>query len=122
MEPTGTTSNVRVTRYREDGVKPPGPTVVRLVHGPMTPEDLEKASLMTKAQRLRKELVVWAKGGMKLVPTAVRKARLAVCEACEYYDPKGNWGLGACNAPGCGCSRVKAALATSRCPKGKWAA
>ena len=86
------------------------------------PADAEDASLLTKAGRLRRELTEWAKAGAPLASKPIRKARLAVCATCEYYDPKGNWGMGQCRAPGCGCTKVKAFLATSRCPKGKWAA
>ena len=119
MEPTGETRNVRVVVFKRDGVPPPEPkSVMRLIQ----PADMENASLLTKAQRLRRELTAWAKAGMPLAPKETRQARLAVCASCEYYDPKGNLGMGACKAPGCGCSRVKAALATSKCPKGKWTA
>ena len=86
------------------------------------PPDAEDASLMTKAQRLRRELATWAKAGAPMAVRGIRLSRLRVCSACEYYDPKGNWGLGQCRAPGCGCTKVKAYLATSKCPKGKWPA
>lgn len=109
---------VRFTRFGPE--KPaPAPTIVSVA---TRPGDMEKATLLTKAKRLRMELTAWAKFGMPLASSAVRKARLAVCEACAYYDPKGNWGMGECKAPLCGCSRIKAALATSKCPKGYWPA
>jgi hypothetical protein len=76
----------------------------------------ENPSLATKIVRLKKELKVWVKAGMKLVPKEVRQARLAECEKCQYYNARGNMGLGVCQVPGCGCSRVKLALATSKCP------
>ena len=87
----------------------------------MAPSEAENASLLTKAGRLRRELATWAKGGLKLVSRGVRLARLATCEACELYDPAGNAGMGECKAKGCGCTRLKAALATSKCPLKKWA-
>jgi len=82
----------------------------------------EHASFATKAKRLRSELTTWAKAGMKLVPRDVRRARLATCSGCKYWAAAGNWGLGECRYPGCGCTRAKAFLATSRCPGGFWKA
>ncbi len=77
----------------------------------------ESASLGTKLKRLKSELGVWIAKGAKLAPREVRKERLEKgCKLCEYYRPLGNWGLGECKAPGCGCSRVKLALATAECP------
>ncbi|MBX4215886.1 hypothetical protein KW797_02980 [Candidatus Parcubacteria bacterium] len=80
---------------------------------------------MTKARRLREELTGWAKKGAPLAPRNVRRERLAICQACSYYNAKGNVGLGACTYPGCGCTRAKLALATSKCPmkpEPKWLA
>lgn len=85
----------------------------------------ERAGLLTKAGRLRHELTTWAKAGMPLVPRAVRQERLQRgCQLCPYYNAVGNLGMGECKHPGCGCTRVKLALATSRCPAQppKWAA
>ena len=89
-----------------------GGTAPKVIVGPPK----EKASLLTKAMRLRRELSAWAKAGLPLAPREVRKQRLAICEACSYYDAKGNFGMGACGFPGCGCTRAKLALATSQCP------
>ena len=100
--------------------KPACPGIVLLSRAKPKPE---RASVVTKAGRLRRELTAWLKRGAPLVPKEVRQARLAICRACEYYDAAGNLGLGECRFPGCGCTRVKAALATSRCPHkpAKWA-
>jgi hypothetical protein len=73
--------------------------------------------LTTKARRLRRELATWLRAGAPLAPRAIRRERLAICSACAYYAPAGNLGLGECKFPGCGCTRVKLALATSRCPQ-----
>ena len=81
---------------------------------------LEHASPLTKARRLWRELRLWRKAGAQLVPREARLARLAICQPCPYYNAAGNLGLGECRYPGCGCTRVKAALATSKCPAGKW--
>ena len=77
----------------------------------------ERASLLTKFGRLRRELGRWAKAGFTIVPKDVRAWRLAGCQPCEFYAPEGNLGLGECRHPGCGCTRAKLLLATSQCPK-----
>lgn len=77
---------------------------------------LESASVITKFSRLRKEVSAWLRAGAPLVSRIVRKARLSACCGCEYHSPSGNLGMGECRYPGCGCTRIKAALATSRCP------
>ena len=84
------------------------------------PADAERANLLTKAGRLRREMVTWAKLGFPTVPRAVRKARMAICLACEYFDPKGNLGFGECRVKGCGCTNLRTFLATYDCPKRKW--
>lgn len=113
----GIVNSMKFTRLKD---LPPAEARTRVTL--FQPADMENASLLTKANRLRKELSSWAKAGLPLVSSAIRKARIATCEKCPggYYDPAGNWGMGQCKAPGCGCSRVKAALATSVCPKGYW--
>lgn len=91
---------------------PCGGTAPKVVVGPPT----ENASLLTKEKRLRREMALWVRQGAKLVPSEVRRQRIGICKACSYFDPAGNWGLGQCRYPGCGCSTIKAALATSKCP------
>ena len=90
---------------------------------PATPAPVT-ASPVTKLRRLRRELTTWAKAGAKLVPREFRRERLAICGACPYWSAAGNLGLGECKYPGCGCTRVKAALSTSKCPHipPKWGA
>lgn len=76
----------------------------------------EKASPFTKFGRLKHELGRWYRAGHKIVPKEIRKQRLAICKACEYFNPQGNLGLGECQYPGCGCTKAKLFLATSICP------
>lgn len=76
--------------------------------------------LRAKAQHLRAALGSWARSGFKKAPRDLRHARLAVCVACEYWNAAGNLGLGECKHPACGCTKLKAALATATCPAGKW--
>lgn len=76
----------------------------------------EDASVFTKAKRLAKELKDWNAAGRPLASRELRKARLATCATCEYFNKNGNLFLGECKAPGCGCSKAKAFLLTSKCP------
>jgi hypothetical protein len=124
MEPKGITKSARMVWLNPEQQKAmvPKNMVTGAVQIVRRPADWEDPSLMTKAMRLRKELLIWGKAGLKLAPKEIRSERLATCKACEYFDPTGNLGLGQCRAPGCGCTKVKAALLSSRCPKAKWRA
>jgi hypothetical protein len=117
--PEAKLTSLKVTKFRPDSPEKKAPPRMVLVQG-----DAEEASILTKASRLRRDLTAWAKAGLPLASKALRNARLATCNACPggYFDPAGNWGLGQCKAPGCGCSKIKAALATSKCPKSYWSA
>lgn len=75
-----------------------------------------------KLRNLRRALVRWNAAGHPMASRATRKARGAICAACEHWRPGGNLGLGECAAPGCGCTRAKWWLATEACPLGKWPA
>lgn len=75
-----------------------------------------------KLRNLKRALKRWLASGCRMAPSGVRKARLAVCFQCEHWHAAGNLGLGECRAPGCGCTRAKAWLATESCPLGKWKA
>ena len=114
---------MKVTRtwVGDDPQKKCGGTAPKVIVGPPKPGP-EHPSIVKKAVRLRREMIAWAKAGLPLAPRQVRKERFAICSACSYYNPKGNWGLGACAYPGCGCTRAKLALATSQCPHAppKW--
>lgn len=59
--------------------------------------------------------------GEKLrLPKRIRKQRKTICQACEFWRPRGNLYLGECTHPQCGCTRLKRGLATETCPAGKW--
>lgn len=64
----------------------------------------------------------WAAAGLPVVDEAVRLARADACAACPRWDAKARGGLGHCQHPGCGCTRLKWWLATERCPAGWWPA
>ncbi|MGH7960190.1 MAG: hypothetical protein ACREH8_24715, partial [Opitutaceae bacterium] len=57
----------------------------------------------------------WAAAGFKTVTREQYDARIAVCDACEFWDGKARLGLGKCKAPGCGCTKFKRWLATEQC-------
>lgn len=49
--------------------------------------------------------------GMKKAPEDVQLMRLALCEACPWYE------AGICKHPDCGCNmKIKVGWASSRCP------
>lgn len=79
-----------------------------------TPSIVTAPNLGTKALRLWRELRRWRKAGYQLASRKVQQERLAHCEACVFYEPKGNWGLGQCRI--CGCTRAKLWLASAQCP------
>jgi hypothetical protein len=118
MTPTAKTTNLKLTVFNaEQKAKKPCSGLPVVLSVPY-----ERPDLKTKIGRLRRDLAIWIKNGAPLATKAVRQARLATCRACEYYLASGNLGLGECRYPGCGCTRAKAALATSMCPAGKWQA
>jgi hypothetical protein len=47
-------------------------------------------------------------------------ARSVACESCPHWDGAARAGLGKCNAPNCGCTKLKRWLATETCPLRKW--
>jgi hypothetical protein len=62
----------------------------------------------------------WIGAGAPVVAEATYHARAAACAACSLWDASARAGLGKCQAPGCGCTKLKRWLATERCPLGKW--
>jgi len=66
-----------------------------------------------KAKGLADSLRTWAKDGMSIASQELRQKRLDACKTCDHYS-----GL---TCEKCGCIiAVKARLATSNCPDGKW--
>lgn len=67
----------------------------------------------------------WIEAGVPVVSQAIYDARAAACGSCELWDGAARFGLGKCQAPGCGCTKFKRWLATERCkhPQGsRWSA
>lgn len=65
-------------------------------------------------------LVRTAKDGFKTVPQATFEERLTICRSCPYWDDKARLGVGKCNHPECGCTKLKLHLASQVCPQGWW--
>jgi hypothetical protein len=81
---------------------------------------IKPVPILSKMEHLRKDLTTWFKSGAKLVSREKRKANQAICDACQYWNPKGNAGLGECQYPKCGCTKIKGALVGMKCPIDKW--
>lgn len=82
----------------------------------------EKAGLGTKVGRLARELRAAMQAGIRIRSRAGRRACREICAACTFYDRAGNWGLGECQAPGCGCTDARYWLASTSCklPVPRW--
>jgi hypothetical protein len=66
-----------------------------------------------KAQKLGQSIGTWAMAGMPFATPKDLQTRLGTCKTCEHFKN------GFCGK--CGCVIfVKARLATSQCPEGKW--
>jgi hypothetical protein len=71
------------------------------------------------AASLGGSVAMWAACGFKLAEADTWAARLKTCRACEFWDGQGFGRTGRCRK--CGCSTAaKLAMATSKCPVGKW--
>lgn len=84
---------------------------------------LEEPSPIELAKNVAVAGARWAAAGFRLVSDEVYRARTAVCETCPLWDGSARFGLGKCNAPGCGCTKFKRWLATEQCkhPEGtRW--
>lgn len=93
----------------------PAPPVLQI----MAPK-LAEPTLADLASNFATAVQKWAAGGFNTVTKEDYGSRAAVCAVCEFWDGSARAGLGKCNAPGCGCTRLKRWLATERCPLGKW--
>lgn len=85
-----------------------------------TPEMLSEPTALELAQNFTAAMAKWSLAGFPVVSEEDYRARAEACDACEFWDGKARLGLGKCNAPGCGCTKLKRWLATEPCPLGKW--
>lgn len=116
--------DLNVTRPR-----PAPPTPEEAAAAPFTfPEVSRNAlppepSLLEMAGNFTGAMAKWFAAGLPVVPEAEYKRRTDICDACSYWDPAGNFFMGKCKAPGCGCTTLKRWLATEQCkhPEGsRW--
>jgi hypothetical protein len=77
-------------------------------------------NLVAKVENLTKAFLRWREAGYPTRTKEQRRACLAVCASCSYYRAKGNFHLGECGHPRCGCTDFKPFWATETCPVGKW--
>lgn len=80
----------------------------------------QPTSAAQKLRNLKTAMKRWQASGFEMAPGRERKIRSAICSVCPHWNGLGNFGLGECKAPGCGCTRAKVWLATEACPLGKW--
>ena len=73
----------------------------------------EYPSTVVLATNFGKAMLKYAKSGFKHVTTEEYKARLDICQKCDFYDK------GRCTI--CGCVIIgKAWIASEDCPENKW--
>jgi hypothetical protein len=79
-------------------------------------DDLIKTS--TKVSNFSKSMLTWAGSGFQKVQQHVYEKRIAICRGCQFWEEKGNLGMGKCLK--CGCGRGKHWLPHEQCPIGLW--
>jgi hypothetical protein len=83
-------------------------------------ELLEAPSLAAKISHFTIALLKWQLAGRPWRTKEQVKECLSVCSKCEFYNLKGNFHLGECRHPRCGCTDFKPRWATEDCPADKW--
>jgi len=99
----------------EQGAPTPEPVVIshgtRVEGGP---------SLLEMASNLAGATVKFVASGFATVTAEQHAERMAICNACEFWDGRARKGMGKCLK--CGCTGAKQWVAVSVCPIGKWGA
>ena len=72
----------------------------------------------SKVVKFTQSMATWAGSGFKKVQQHVYEKRLAICRKCQFWEEKGNLGMGKCLK--CGCGRGKHWLPHEQCPIGLW--
>jgi len=78
----------------------------------------DKISRMGQVGKFAGSMTQWAKGGFQKVQQHVYERRLAICRKCQFWEEKGNMGMGKCLK--CGCGNGKHWLTHEQCPIGLW--
>ena len=79
------------------------------------PEPPPEPTMAELASNFGQAVAKWADAGLPVVSGEVYDERSAACTGCELWDATARLGLGKCNAPGCGCTKLKRWLATEQC-------
>lgn len=85
-----------------------------------SPPPLPEPTLADMASHLGGALIKWAARGFPIADHETRQRRLRLCRACPHWDESARANMGKCNHPKCGCTKIKLAIATERCPINKW--
>jgi len=78
----------------------------------------EQNTILRPVKNFTKSMATWVGGGFKRVQQHVYEKRIAICRGCQFWEEKGNLGMGKCLK--CGCGRGKHWLPHEQCPIGLW--
>lgn len=73
---------------------------------------------MNRPVKFAQSMAHWMGNGFKKVQQHVYEKRLAICRKCQFWEEKGNLGMGKCLK--CGCGKGKHWLPHEQCPIGLW--
>jgi len=79
---------------------------------------LSQPKTLTKIRSASASVAKWARTGFVAVSEKTYNERVSICDACEFWQPSGNLGMGKCLK--CGCARGKLKIPHEKCPIGKW--
>ena len=79
---------------------------------------LSQPKTLTKIRSASASVAKWARTGFVPVSENTYNERVSICDACEFWKPSGNLGMGKCLK--CGCARGKLRIPHEKCPIGKW--
>jgi len=79
---------------------------------------LSQPKTIAKIRSASASVAKWARAGFVSVSEKTYNEREAICNACEFWQPDGNFGMGKCLK--CGCAKGKLKLPHEKCPIGKW--
>jgi hypothetical protein len=82
------------------------------------PAPPEQNSILMPVKNFTKSMITWAENGFQRVSQEVFDKRIGICRTCEFWEEKGNLGMGKCLK--CGCGRGKHWLLHEQCPIGLW--
>ena len=104
--------------------KDPNPPAPILDHNDPRILPRQRPTIATKAVNLAKAAKAVTSAAIKGEQIVVSREELnrrdKICNACNYWKPSGNLGMGECTHNQCGCTKFKLGLATETCPAKKW--